>query len=98
MPDLPGPLPSLLRGRAVQPIGHRLQVARDGDQLVARCECGRWRRALPGANEEPLLLLVARLTGKHEQHLGRVGRLPAEDNASTDTLPRFPDGGPPSVR
>jgi hypothetical protein len=71
--------------------GHNLAIAQTSGQLVATCECGKWRRTLPVARNTSLQTLVAELGGRHERHLDRMQRRGAVE-ASEDDLPTLPDG------
>jgi hypothetical protein len=74
----------------MQRRGHNLTIAQTEGQLVATCECGRWRRMLPVSRLVPLRSAVAQLAGRHERHLIRIAT-PAME-ASEDELPTLPDG------
>lgn len=73
--------------------GHKLTINTVGKQLIATCECGQWRRALPLPNGADLVNLVGVLTAKHDRHVDRLGRPPSAD-ASADNLPTLPDDPP----
>ena len=73
----------------MQRKGHNLSIAQTGGQLVASCECGRWRRTLTMYRGMSLPTVVAQLATRHERHLGRLRKPGVE--ASDDDLPTLPD-------
>jgi hypothetical protein len=71
--------------------GHKLNIERDGHQLIAACECGMWHRVLPLSANRAMTTLIAVLTERHDRHLERLGRPSAEGYVSNDALPALPD-------
>jgi hypothetical protein len=74
----------------MQRYGHKLTITPVGKQLIATCECGKWRRAVPVSDHNALIMLVGELTAKHDRHLDRLGR-PVAPDASADAMPALPD-------
>jgi hypothetical protein len=70
-------------------LGHNYTIAQRDGELVAACDCGRWRRKLPVSRGMSLPVAVAELAGRHERHLNRLGKQTVE--ASEDDLPIIPD-------
>jgi hypothetical protein len=75
----------------MQRYGHKLNIHAVGKQLVATCQCTKWRRALPVSDNRALMILVGVLAAKHDRHLDRLGHPSAENYVSNDSLPVLPD-------
>jgi hypothetical protein len=73
----------------MQPLAHNFTIAQKDGELIAACECGRWRRTLPLSRGMSLPVAVAELAGRHERHLNRLGKATVE--ASDDDLAVFAD-------
>jgi hypothetical protein len=74
--------------------GHQLDLQRHGNEIIAACHCGRWRHAVPLADESDLRALVARLVGEHYRHVDGWPRAWAQ-HAIGDRLAVLPEGPQP---
>ncbi len=72
--------------------GHRLDLQRLNNDIVALCQCGKWRKIMPLSDERELKLLVSQLMGEHYRHVDSLGRPSAMDarGAGSPVLPDRP--------
>jgi hypothetical protein len=73
--------------------GHKLSMMREGNDIIAACQCGKWRQAVPLAEENDLQTLVGRLVGAHCRHVDSWSKPSVDLTTASCRLPPAPASG-----